>query len=46
MLAELQEIATKLSISLAEGSNKSGKPKRKTKSELFEDIEKYINDFK
>ncbi len=44
-LPELQEIAQKLSINVVEGSTKTGKPKRKTKGELFDDIEKYINDF-
>lgn len=44
-LPDLQAIAIKLSISIVSGATKTGKPKNKTKSELFESIEKYIKDF-
>ncbi len=41
-LPELQAYAIKLSIGITQGSTKTGKPKNKTKSELMEEIEKYI----
>ena len=44
-LGDLQAIALKLSINIIEGSTKTGKPKNKTKSDLLEEIEKYIKDF-
>lgn len=42
-LEELQTIAIKLSINITQGANKNGKPKRKTKSELIDDINLHIN---
>lgn len=44
-LEELQTIAIKLSINIVQGSNKNGKPKRKTKSELIDEINEYTNNF-
>ena len=44
-LIDLQATALKLSINIVEGSTKTGKPKNKTKSDLFEEIEKYIKDY-
>jgi len=41
-LEELQTIAIKLSINITQGANKNGKPKRKTKSELIDEINLHI----
>ncbi len=45
-LPELQNYASKLSISITTSSSKTGKDKNKTKSELIDEIKKYIDDFK
>jgi hypothetical protein len=42
-LSELQSFATKLNICITNGSTKTGKPKNKTKTELFNDIKNYKN---
>jgi len=39
-LSELQKIATNLNILITNGATKTGKPKNKTKNELFDDIKK------
>lgn len=44
-LDDLQKIALKLSIGIIQGSTKSGKPKRKTKQELYDEIQEYIKNF-
>ncbi len=44
-LDDLQKIALKLSIVIIQGSTKSGKPKRKTKQELYDEIQEYIKNF-
>ncbi len=41
-LTELQNIATKLSINIAKVSEKTGKPKAKTKQELIDEIKEFI----
>ncbi len=45
-LEQIQTRAIKLGISIYEGSTKSGKPKNKTKSELFEQIKEFIKNYK
>ncbi len=44
-LGELQEYALKLSIQIVEGSTKTGKPKNKTKQELYDSIKQFIDKF-
>ncbi len=41
-LGELQELANKLSVSIAKVSEKTGKPKAKTKQELIDEIKEVI----
>jgi hypothetical protein len=44
-LTELQAFAIKLSISIIQGATKTGKPKKKIKKELFDEINTYISNF-
>jgi hypothetical protein len=44
-LGDLQKIALKLSIGIIQGATKSGKPKRKTKQELYDEIQEFIENF-
>ncbi len=44
-LGDLQKIALKLSIGIIQGATKSGKPKRKTKQELYDEIQEFIDNF-
>jgi hypothetical protein len=42
-LSDIQNIATKLSLSIAKVSEKTGKPKAKTKQELTDEINEYLS---
>ena len=46
LLQEIQKIALKFQIPITEGSTKNGKPKNRTKDDLYKDIELYIKNYK